>query len=434
MKIRKIALSCIFILFLSPLAIAGQKYQYMLHSENDLAYMMLFKLAEGGKHQFVAGIGAMFAEDEQFRGYAGNIAVTKKDNPELEFPGLAKKLASMMVEELDNLEQPDEDLKAADSEFSMLISVAGYETIEGGYPDLFPAEVTERRDNETKENVSAVFTSAGMPLLTKAIRSSSDQDLILQLARGLDSKPHLTVFKATYDILYLMAPGSIQPLYKKEVFRKSQYTNDDYERKTKNLPSGGPFSIGFMTSRSLFSKKSPDRPCFGDAEKCAKLKQISELSTVFKKDLTKHINRHFEITEEEVAERYYGAKRNNELGKHSITAARVGESRDLYAPIIEGYMIKDAQTLVTEITRAMPILDHELQKYEQTASDDICEVYVIGSYDGMYQRYALLKEYMESQEQKYNFKLKYISEADIENHLQKAVIDLYERLGETDKD
>ena len=121
MTLKKIVLLYIFLLLASPLTIAGQKYAYLLYSENANASMVLVKVIENGRHQTLASVAVEFSKDKAFNGYAGNIAVTKKAHPELEFPGMAEKLTERMMAVQSRLKQ-EAALKAPDSEFSMVMA------------------------------------------------------------------------------------------------------------------------------------------------------------------------------------------------------------------------------------------------------------------------------------------------------------------------
>lgn len=423
---KKIILPCIFLLLASPLTMAGQKYEYLLYSENASASMVLIKVIGEGRHETLASVVVEFSKDKAFKGYAGNIAVTKKAHPGLEFPGMAEKLTERMMAAQSTLKK-EAALKAPDSEFSMVMAVAGYETIHGSHPDLFPPEKTREREEKAKTNIVSVFADNGLTITKESIYGCGDQDFVLQLASEIDHKPHLTLFKATYDILLLTQPSSFKPIRKWESVHKYPYTNDQYQRKDKNLPSGSSFGLGFIMGDRFYSKgivsKTP-APCFGN--ECSRKERERAEAEEFRKDMKALFPN---MTDEEITGRFQGFKRNNELGDNTLDLYR-NKRQANWLHVVDNALINDgAKQLVRAITHQLPVLKkllHEFQSDDEAS--DIIDIHVIGSHEDIYESVPALNTFVINEGKTYNFQLKRVPEGTIKQHAADAVVHLTARL------
>ena len=391
--------------------------------------MVLVKVGEHGHNTKLASAAADFSEDQAFKGFAGNIAVTKK-KPELEFPGTAKKLTEKMMAEQAQLVD-ETGLKAPDAEFSVVISVAGYETIHGTHPKLFPPEVTRQREKQTKENIVSVFASNGLKITEESIYGSGDQDFILQIAREVDPKPHLTQFKATYDILFLTHPSSFEPKSKWESVSEYQYTNDNYQRVKKNLPKGGTYSLGFEMADHFYSKIATSEtppPCFGN--ECDRKKQEHTEAAQYREDMQALYP---DMTKKEIINYFQGFKRNNELGDKTLVLTKT-KQQAIWQHVVIDALIKDAQPLVKAIIRQLPrlkIMLHQFQPDKDAA--DVIDVHVIGSGKEIYKTVSALSTFVNNQGSEHKFQLKMVPEASWPQLTADSVVQLTKRLEVTGK-
>ncbi|WP_354008013.1 hypothetical protein [Endozoicomonas lisbonensis] len=426
MMFKKIVLSYIFLLLASPLTIAGQKYEYLLYSENASASMVLVKVIEDGRHKTLASVAVEFSKDQAFKSYAGNIAVTKKGHPELEFPGMAEKLTERMMAVQSTLKK-ETALKAPDSEFSMVMAVAGYETIHGTHPLLFPPQKTREREEKAKTNIVSVFADNGLSIAADSIYGCGDQDFVLQLASEIDHKPHLTLFKATYDILLLTQPSSFEPVSKWESVHKYPYTNDQYQRKNKSLPSGSSFGLGFIVGNRFYSKRAVSKtpaPCFG--HECSRKERERAEAEEFRQDMKPLFPN---MTDEEITGRYQGLKRNNELGDNTLSLYKNKQQAN-WLHVVDKALINDgAKQLVREITHQLPLLHkllHEFQSDDETSG--ITDIHVIGSHEDIYETVPALNTFVTTEGTIYNFQLKRVPEDTTKQHAADALVHLTTRL------
>ena len=428
MTLKKLVLWCIFWLLASPLAIAGQKYKYLLYSENASAFMMLVKVIEGGSHEALASVSVKFSEDNEFKSYAGNIAVTKTDHPELEFPGMAEKLTGRMMAAQSALAEPA--LTAPDSEFSLVMAVSGYETING--TDLllryrYPPGKTREREDKAKANIIRVFADHNLTINKESIYGCVDQDFVLQLASEIDHKPHLTLFKATYDILLLTQPSSFKAEEKWESIQEYSYINDEYQRTNKRLPSGSSFGLGFIVADHFYSKKAVSKtpvPCSGS--ECDRKEQEWAEAAEFRNDMQVLYPN---MTAEGIIEHFRGFKRNNELGDNTLDLYRRKQQASWLHVVDNALINYGAKQLTRKITHQLPELRELLHKFQgNNEVSDIIDIHVIGSHEDIYDSVPVLNDFMANQGQAYNFQLKRVSEDALKQHSANAVVHLTERL------
>ncbi|MCW7556257.1 hypothetical protein NX722_27235 [Endozoicomonas gorgoniicola] len=425
MTFKKIILSYIFVLLVSPLAVAGQKYAYLLYSENASASMVLVKVIENDRHETLASVAVEFSKDKAFNGYAGNIADTKKDHPELEFPGMAEKLTGRMMAVQSGLKQ-EAALKAPDSEFSMVMAVAGYETIHGTHPVRFPPQKTREREEKAKINIISVFADNGLTITKESIYGYGDRDFVLQLASEIDHKPHLTLFKATYDILLLTKPFSFEPVSKWESVHKYPFTNDSYQRKNKNLPSGSSFGLGFIVGDRFYSKRAVSKtpaPCFGN--ECSRKERERAEAAEFRKDMKDSFPN---MTDEEIIGRYQGFKRNNELGDNTLNLYKNKQGASWLHAVDNILIIDGAKQLVRAITHQLPVLKKLLHEFQSDdKASDIIDIHVIGSHEDIYESVPALNAFVASEGKIYNFQLKRVPEDTLKQRTADALVHLIER-------
>ncbi|WP_145912463.1 hypothetical protein [Endozoicomonas montiporae] len=388
--------------------------------------MLLVKAGDSGRNELLASTAVTFSEDQDFKGYAGNIAVTKKNHPELEFPETAKKLTERIMVEQAKLVN-EAGLKASDAEFSVVISVAGYETIHGTHPKLFPPENTRRREELAKNHIVEVFATNGLKITKESIYGSGDQDFILQLAGEVDPKPHLTLFKATYDIMFLAQPSSHKPLSKWESISRYQYTNDKYQRVNRNLPKGGTYGLGFIISDLFYSKVATSAtpiPCFGN--ECSRKEQERNEGVDFRKEM---LALYPNMTAEEVTNHFNGFKNNNELGIKTLELAKK-RIQPIWLHTITEKLIKEGGVqLAKAITRELPVLKKLLHEFQSDSeASDIIDIPVIGSNTVIYDVFPAIMAYVNKEGKKHGFQLKMVSKTSLEQHSYDAVVHMTARL------
>ena len=430
MDFKKIILSYIFLLLISSVVIAGQKvagqkYEYLLYSENASAFMVLVKVIEDGRHESLASVSVKFSSDNELRGYAGNIALTKTDHPELEFPGLARKLTERIMVAQSTLNEPE--LKAPDAEFSLVMAVAGYETINGTHPYRYPVYKTRQREDEAKENIISIFSDNGLTIAKESIYGCGDQDYVLQLARQVDPGPHLTLFKATYDILFLTEPSSFEPVSKWESIHRYSYINDQYQRTNKRLPSGSSYGLGFIVGDHFYSKRALSKTPVCSGSECDRKERERAEAAEFRNDMQDlYLNR----TAGDITEYFQGFKRNNELGDSTLDLYKRKKNASWLHVVDHALIYYGAKQLVREIiTYQIPALRNLLHDFQSDNKvSDVIDIHVTGSHEDIYDSVPVLNNFMANEGEAYHFQLKRVPQNTIKQHSADAVVHLTKKL------
>ena len=399
----------------------SQHYLYFLYSENASAYMQLLRVPEGGRPVLLTSIQARFTEDTDFKALSGNIA-QKKTNPGQEFPETVRKMAQKMMEAQSEL--PDADsLKAPDSTVSVLVSVAGYETIHNDpLSQTFPPQLTRNRKALAKQHLIFVFSGHCIQLDETSIRFSGDQDYIRQMALDVDARPHLALFKATYDLLFLADPT----LKTSEWYTwHSKMPHARFGSKNDLLPTGGSYSLGFLTKLRFFSNTilaDPPIPCIGLL--CEQVREERRRAIEFLKDLSAANQQ----SQEELVNRYRQGKRNNELGIRYLALLIANDHKPGYTYDAEDFLIHyGAEHLVNEVVFLLP----EVKKLNLGSGLQplaVEPVYIFGAFQAMYDQHPFLKRYMDEKGQEHGFKLKRLTTDEARNLENQAAINLYNSL------